>query len=147
MLINMYYIMKSASFKIRALAHLIDILFITVFVTLPLEMYINASSITGSKAALLNSAAQLALLGLTVYFWMKLKGTPGKMLLKICVVNSNGLSLTMGQSVIRYFAYIVSFLPLGLGFIWALINKEGRCWHDIISDSYVIDHKELESFK
>lgn len=139
--------MNSASFQIRALAHLIDIIFITVFVTLPLELYINASSITGSKAAILNSVTQLLLLALTVYFWIKLKGTPGKILLKICVVNADGRQLTIGQSIVRYFAYIVSLLPLGLGFIWAFVDKEGRCWHDLLSKSYVVNQKELEDFK
>lgn len=139
--------MKSASFPIRALAHLIDIIFITVFVTLPLEMYIKESLITGSKAAILNSVTQLFLLALTVFFWIKLKGTPGKILLKICVVNEDGKQLKLGQSVVRYFAYIVSLLPLGFGFLWALIDKDGRCWHDLISKSYVVNQKELEAFK
>ena len=61
----------------------------------------------------------------TIWFWLRFFGTPGKMALKLKIVDaSTGNRLSLGQSVGRYLAYILSAIPLGLGFIWVGIDRK-----------------------
>jgi uncharacterized RDD family membrane protein YckC len=47
-------------------------------------------------------------------------------------------ALTIGQALLRYFGYLVSLLPLGLGFIWVAFDKRKRGFHDLIAGSVVV---------
>ena len=38
---------------------------------------------------------------------------------------------------IRFFAAILSWIPLGLGFWWQLRDKDGLTWHDRLSGTRV----------
>jgi len=80
----------------------------------------------------------------TVWFWIKFQATPGKMATKLRVVDAEtGDSLSLGKSIGRYFAYIVSFLPLGLGIFWIALDRRKQGWHDKLAGSVVIrSHKK-----
>ncbi|WP_082305629.1 MULTISPECIES: RDD family protein [unclassified Pseudoalteromonas] len=76
---------------------------------------------------------------LVVMFWVHKAATPGKMLLNAKVVDAKtGNNLSIGQSIIRYVGYIISAIPFGLGFIWALFDEKKRGWHDMLAGSMVI---------
>jgi len=80
----------------------------------------------------------------TVWFWIKFQATPGKMATKLRVVDAEtGDTLSLGKSIGRYFAYIVSFLPLGLGIFWIALDRRKQGWHDKLAGSVVIrSHKK-----
>ena len=40
---------------------------------------------------------------------------------------------TFARASIRFFAAILSWIPLGLGFLWQLRDRDGLAWHDRIS--------------
>jgi uncharacterized RDD family membrane protein YckC len=42
-------------------------------------------------------------------------------------------------AAIRFFGAIVSWGVFGLGFLWSLIDKKNRSWHDMISKTVLID--------
>jgi uncharacterized RDD family membrane protein YckC len=70
---------------------------------------------------------------------VKFLGTPGKLLLNCHVVDATtGASLRAGQAVLRYFAYIISTLPLCLGFLWIAWDKRKQGFHDKIAKSVVV---------
>lgn len=76
-------------------------------------------------------------------FWVAWMATPGKLLLDCQIVNSKTLARPYpGKLVIRYLAYFISAIPLGLGFLWALIDKQNRSWHDLLSGTSVIMQDE-----
>ncbi len=84
-------------------------------------------------------AEQLVLFGITIFFWLRFAGTPGKRLLKLRVVDATtGKNLTMLQSVVRYFGYLIASFPMGLGFIWVLLDEKNQGWHDKLANSVVI---------
>ena len=90
----------------------------------------------GLNGLLLNYVLPLVL---TVFFWRKYLGTPGKMLLSCRVVDAaTGAPLRTGQAILRYFAYIVSTLPLCLGFLWIAWDKRKQGFHDKIAKSVVV---------
>ncbi len=91
-------------------------------------------------AELLRGLAQNAVFALvTVFFWLRFLGTPGKLLLGCQVVDARtGAPLRTGQALLRYFAYFVSALPLGLGFLWIAFDKRKQGFHDKIAKTVVV---------
>ncbi len=76
---------------------------------------------------------------IVVLMWVKLGATPGKMILNCVVVDANtGQLPSIGQSVGRYFAYILSMLPLMLGFLWVAWDKHKQAFHDKIAGTVVL---------
>ena len=66
-------------------------------------------------------------------------GTIGKLLTGTIIVSSNGKRLSFWKAFFRnHIGYKVSGIFLWLGFIWILIDKERRSWHDQIVDTYVL---------
>lgn len=67
-----------------------------------------------------------------------LQGTLGKAALRLRVVGPDGGRLTLARSVGRNLAKLLSYLPLGLGFLWAAFSKDKRAWHDILAKTLVV---------
>jgi uncharacterized RDD family membrane protein YckC len=74
-----------------------------------------------------------------VAFWIYYGATPGKMALglKICRAD-NGGKATAGQCIGRYFGYLLSMIPMGLGFIWVAFSKRKQGWHDMLAKTVVL---------
>ena len=74
-----------------------------------------------------------------VAFWRTWQATPGKLLLDCRVVDARTLQpLGLRQAIIRALAYILSALPLYLGFVWAAFDKRKQALHDKVAGSVVI---------
>ena len=73
-----------------------------------------------------------------VVFLAGMQSTPGMAFLKISIAGVDGRSPTASQVIIRVLVSILSAAPLGLGFTWALFNRERRTWHDLAADTIVI---------
>jgi uncharacterized RDD family membrane protein YckC len=63
-------------------------------------------------------------------FWSTYGRTLGMQSWRLHLENSAGGKPGIGQATLRFFAAIVSCLPLGLGFWWQLWDKDGLTWHD-----------------
>lgn len=76
---------------------------------------------------------------LVIFFWVRYRGTPGKLLMDCQVVDATTLNnLRIGQSVLRYLGYFLSLLPLGLGFLWIIWDRKKRGFHDMLAHTVVI---------
>lgn len=76
---------------------------------------------------------------LVIFLWVRYQTTPGKYMLDCYVVDAKSfMSLTIGQALLRYFGYLLSFLTLGLGFLWVAFDKRKRGFHDLIAGSVVV---------
>lgn len=73
-----------------------------------------------------------------VFWWTTIGKTPGKAILGLRVVQQDEPSVRFKSAVIRALGYYVSLLPLGLGFLWVLIDDERRGWHDKLARTYVL---------
>ncbi len=74
-----------------------------------------------------------------MFFWIKFRATPGKMALACKVVNATtGENLGVGRAIVRYLAYFISGIFLGLGFLWIAFDKRKRGWHDMIAGTVVL---------
>ncbi len=80
------------------------------------------------------------LIGISYYIvgWVLLGQTVGKQLLGLKVVSIDNKRITIKQSIVRYFGYWVSALPLFVGYWWVLLDDDRRAWHDRLSKTCVI---------
>ena len=84
----------------------------------------------------------------TIWFWLRFFGTPGKMALRLKIVDApTGGKLSLGQAIGRYFAYIVAAVPLLLGYIWGGIDKRKQGLHDKLAGTVVIRQLGKEPVK
>lgn len=63
--------------------------------------------------------------------------TVGKMLVGIRVVAADGGSVGLGPAVLRTVTYVLSALPLGLGFFMAGLRGDARALHDLMAGTRV----------
>lgn len=74
----------------------------------------------------------------SILFWLLIDRTPGKALLGLRVVRPDGDKLTFWRAVRRAVGYILSALPLFLGYLWVLVDDRRRGWHDKLADTVVV---------
>ena len=75
------------------------------------------------------------------WHWVKGRQTLGMRSWKIEVIDETDSTLNWKQASLRYFAALLSLLFLGLGFIWALFDKEKLALHDRLSKTKLIVNK------
>jgi uncharacterized RDD family membrane protein YckC len=69
------------------------------------------------------------------WFWTHGGQTLGLKSWKIKLISEKEQAITWQQALIRFVTAILSWSCLGLGFLWALFDKQNRTWHDILSKS------------
>lgn len=133
-----------AGFWIRTGAAVIDTLLITL-VNFPLLMLIygwtyldvEARGIYAGQADFLISTVFPSVVIIT--FWVLKQATPGKMVISAKIVDAaTGKPASPAQLIGRYFAFIISTLPLCLGFLWVAFDKRKQGWHDKLAGTVVI---------
>jgi uncharacterized RDD family membrane protein YckC len=78
-------------------------------------------------------------LGYNWYFWTRNNGqTPGKMLMNIRVVKTDGTPIRDVDALMRYVGYYINSAILLLGWIWALSDEHRQGWHDKLANTYVV---------
>jgi uncharacterized RDD family membrane protein YckC len=91
---------------------------------------------------LLRIAFQLYLLGVIFlffgWFWVHGGQTIGMRAWRLKTVTTDGNTLDWRGAGLRFMWAWFSFLMLGLGYLWALVDPEGRTWHDRLSHSQVV---------
>jgi len=80
----------------------------------------------------------IASIGFYTWFWTHGGQTLGMKTWRIKLMSNNGQNITHKQALKRYFAALLSWGIFGLGFIWCLIDNKKRTWHDIFSDSHLV---------
>jgi hypothetical protein len=83
-------------------------------------------------------------LGIAVLLWASYQylflvyggHTLGMKLTRVGLRSFKGRSLTFRQRQSRVMALYLSVLSLGMGVLWALVDADGLCWHDRISQTF-----------
>jgi uncharacterized RDD family membrane protein YckC len=75
-----------------------------------------------------------------VGFWSRSGRTLGMQSGGVRAETESGQIPSVGQASIRFFASILSWLPLGLGFLWQLWDKEKLTWHDRLSGTRLMHY-------
>ena len=81
-------------------------------------------------------------------FWHYKSATPGKMILKAKIVDATSFEQpSTKQFFIRNLGYLVSLIPLGLGYFWAGWDKRKQTWHDKLANTVVVQPKKEKKAK
>ncbi|QKT04552.1 RDD family protein [Ectothiorhodospiraceae bacterium 2226] len=72
------------------------------------------------------------------WFWMHGGQTLGMRAWRVRLRRRDGGPLTLYHVLLRFMVAIGSWLALGLGFLWALVDKEGLTWHDRYSETELV---------
>lgn len=143
---NTHYVY--AGFWIRVCAAMIDMIIWAILLSIIIQVMIASGLLPSDVAPTLVDYSEISLvdalefIGLavvTVYFWRKWQGTPGKIVLGLAVVDARtGKSLSIWQAIWRCVAYIPSYLIFFLGVIWVGIDEKKQGWHDKLAGTIVI---------
>lgn len=127
----------------RVLAFIVDsvivaIVLLAIAIAVYGRRYMELSQ--GGKTLVFDVVMQVVLPAVAaILFWRYRGATPGKMLVsaKIVDADTHGAPST-GKLIGRYFAYLVSIVPLLLGFLWIAFDKRKQGWHDKLAGTVVI---------
>lgn len=123
----------SADFFTRLVAIIIDVIIVGI------PSFILSLFLPQALSILVNLAIGV---GYYTYFWSTTGQTIGKQVMGLKVVSSEtGGVLDVQGALIRYVCMIVSSIPLGLGFFWALWDPKHDTWHDKLAKTKVIKIK------
>lgn len=108
-----------------ALAMLITLLFIVIV----------GDATQYPKKAFLQLSLWLTIGWYFVRQWSTVGQTLAMKTWKLKIVQNNGLAISKPMAVKRY---VLASLMFGLGFLWALFDKEGQYLHDRIANTHII---------
>lgn len=85
---------------------------------------------------------QAALVGVAgaffAWFWTHGGQTVGMLAWKLRVIRRDGTPLGWPDAGLRFAAALVSLAPFGLGYVWALVDRDGCTLHDRLSHTRVV---------
>ncbi len=131
-----------APFSLRCGAMLIDYtLFVAVvaFATLLARAFGGGTQLAASTTLTFGYFAALSLTALNFVVLAGFSGcTVGKWVTGLRIERKDGAPLSFGRATLRHFiGYPMSLATLGLGFLLAAFNREGRALHDVIAGTTV----------
>ena len=129
--------MEMASFGRRLGAHAIDLLWM-----LPLSLvlgFVGDAVQDGAMSLGGEIMASLVVALIVVLFWVERQATPGKLALGLRIVDAEtGGPPRIGKLVLRYVGYILSAIPLCLGYVWMRWDARRQTWHDKLGATLVV---------
>lgn len=81
------------------------------------------------------------ILGIVYFAWFnssEMQATPGKRVMGCYIIDKNGNRITFLRALGRYFAMIISAIPLMIGYLMVAFTQKKTGLHDIIASTYVI---------
>lgn len=87
---------------------------------------------------------RLAMLGIVylffLVFWSRYGRTLGMQSWGLRIEDETGSRPDVKRASLRFVVAILSWLPLGLGFWWQLVDREGLSWHDRASGTRLVHY-------
>ncbi|MBI2878165.1 MAG: RDD family protein [Candidatus Rokubacteria bacterium] len=134
--------LRPAGFWIRAVASLIDWLFLAAVMGLVRALVAYWVELSDGSPAVASSVTT----AFSLYFWaayyVVLHGatgqTLGKMAVGARVVSLDGGEISYGIAFVRWVGYLLSTLTLLLGYLMAGIRADKRTLHDLVAGTRVV---------
>jgi uncharacterized RDD family membrane protein YckC len=147
----MIRVVGAGGFWLRAAAIAVDWLWLFVLagvvsilltgVALPVSAR-GISPLHGGIVWTLHNVMPAAILVLS---WWWCGTSPGKFLVELRIVDHRtGGPPSFWRLVLRYVGYFLSILPLGLGFLVAVFNRDRRTLHDFLAGTRVVAVRETD---
>lgn len=119
---------KYVGFWRRLFAFIIDTIILTILLSImDLDHFITSLLVYSLYYALLTSSS--------------LKATIGKLAIGAIVVDSKGRQISFIRALLRFYASLLSFIVLFIGYFMIAFHSKKKSLHDNICDTMVIDKK------
>jgi len=115
----------------------VALLFLT---TIPFIAVRSGEPVASSGNFVYQITLALVIYGFFVGFWSRSGCTLGMQSWGLRVETREAQAPSLKQATVRFFAAILSWLPLGLGFLWAIWDKDSLTWHDRISGTRLMHY-------
>lgn len=133
--------MKNTTLFRRIAAMLYDGLLILALLflsTLPFIAVRGGEPVEAGENLIYRSILALVIYGFFVGFWTRSGRTLGMQSWRLQLQAADGNPPKIAAATVRFFAAILSWLPIGLGFLWQVWDKDGLTWHDRISKTRIV---------
>ena len=99
--------------------------------------------VTGGEQEVLNPhlvqlLTALSIIGFFSLFWLKSGQTLGMQAWRIKLVDFQGDRPSAGKAIARCCGALLSAACLGLGYLWCLVDRRQRYWHDYLSRTELV---------
>ena len=108
--------------------------------TIPFIALRGGEPVETSENALYQAVLVLVVLVFFVGFWTWRGRTLGMQSWGLQLETMDGAKPGFGQAMMRFFAALLSWIPLGLGFLWQLVDKDKLAWHDRLSGTRLVHY-------
>ena len=98
----------------------------------------SAEGIVRLNAHLVQLIAALTVMAFFSWFWLKNGQTLGMQAWRIKLVSFDGGQPSARQVVIRCLGAALSAACFGLGYLWCLVDRKRRYWHDYLSSTELV---------
>ncbi len=79
-----------------------------------------------------------------LFFWLRDAHSTGMRAWRLRVQQFDGRPITANQAIRRLLFAIISWIPLGLGFLWAMVSPTKLTWHDRLSGTEIVQLPKKE---
>ncbi|MFP6835912.1 MAG: RDD family protein [Pseudomonadales bacterium] len=94
------------------------------------------------NGATVQSVLFVELFAFFAYFWVARGQTLGMLAWRVRLVSVDGTEskskITLKQAQLRFVGALASFLTLGVGYLWILVDAKGRAWPDLLSKTRML---------
>lgn len=136
-------------FLARLAAYVLDVLVVWAIVGVLGGGLWAATIAFGAPEATAASLLPLIVIGVLLVYYTVLhahgRQTVGKRLLGGVVVDNELRPIGYGQSLGRLLAEILSAIPVNLGYLWALWDRNTQTFHDKLADTLVVRKDHLSA--
>jgi uncharacterized RDD family membrane protein YckC len=133
--------MKNTGFFRRLAAMLYDALLVVALLflaTLPFVAIRGGEPVEAGESLLYRLVLVGVVFAFFVGFWSRSGRTLGMQSWGLQLETPDGRIPSATTASLRFFAALISLLPLGLGFFWQLWDKDALTWHDRISNTRLV---------
>ena len=120
------------------------ILALLFLATLPFIALRGGEPVEGDNNLVYQLILCLVIYSFFVGFWVRSGRTLGMQSWRLQLETMDGSKVNFKVATLRFFASLVSFIPAGLGFFWALWDKDRLTWHDRISKTRIVYYPKEE---
>jgi|GEM_PF-1463683 len=126
-----------ASVTRRFLGLILDIIIISILNSV--IIFVASRFTSSTYSTYISIISYIISVSYLVFFTITFGATIGKLLTQIRVVSIGYEKPTLSQIIIREsIGKLLSTIPLGLGFLWAIRSPNKQTWHDALAKTYVI---------
>ncbi|MEO7743117.1 MAG: RDD family protein [Usitatibacter sp.] len=135
--------LRAASLTRRLASGLYELLLLVALVfiaTLPFS-YLFGDATHGWRRHLLQAWVVIVMAAYFTWFWTRGGQTLPMKTWRFRVVRADGAPLSGARALHRYALAVLGFLALGLGFLWALVDRDGQFLHDRLAGTALVDSR------